>query len=248
MTSKPRQESVNGVYHVIMRGNNQMQIFCDSEDILKMMYIIKDLQEMESLDIYAYCFMGNHVHFMLHTNDNLSKLFQRIEISYIRWYNKKYERVGHVFQGRFISKAVEHSDYYLAGMQYIFNNPVKAGLCTSPYNYKWSSLREMFLPVAGVPKICVPYRNLPLHDRLNIMDSKLDLTDWEPNARLTDAELKEAVMDLLKVEEWKDVQLSSEHEVKNCVVELQRLGASQRTIVRLLGITRHNVRKLLMEA
>jgi hypothetical protein len=68
----------------------------------------------------------------------------RIGSSYAWWYNRKYDRSGHVFQGRYGSECVEDNTYLLTVMRYIHNNPVKAGMVRVPEEYKWSSLQAYY--------------------------------------------------------------------------------------------------------
>ena len=84
--------------------------------------------------------MENHVHFIIFEgSDDLSRIMKRINTSYAYYFNKKYQRVGHVFQDRFRSEAIEKENYLLAALRYIHNNPVKAGIVSHPSQYQWSS-------------------------------------------------------------------------------------------------------------
>ena len=75
--------------------------------------------------------MNNHVHIVIKQGkDEISRIMKRINTSYATYYNKKYERVGHVFQDRYKSEAIIGSErYLLTAIRYIHNNPVKAGIC-----------------------------------------------------------------------------------------------------------------------
>ncbi len=67
---------------------------------------------------------------------------KRISSSYVYWYNKKYDRCGHLFQERFKSEAVESDAYFLTVLKYIHQNPVKARITKEPKAYLWSSYNE----------------------------------------------------------------------------------------------------------
>ena len=87
--------------------------------------------------------MGNHIHLLLKEGiDSISRTMGRINTSYARYFNKKYNRVGHVFQDRYKSEAVEQEAYLLTLIRYIHNNPVKAKIVTTPSHYRWSSYNE----------------------------------------------------------------------------------------------------------
>ena len=80
--------------------------------------------------------MTNHVHLLIHEKEEpVAKTMQRIATRYAWWYNQKYERSGHVFQGRYGSECVEDDEYLLTVIRYIHNNPVKAGIVTQPEDF-----------------------------------------------------------------------------------------------------------------
>ena len=93
--------------------------------------------------------MSNHVHLLLRQGDEeLWQTLRRISVSYLMWYNKKYERIGPLFQGRFTSKAIADDRQLLATTRYIHCNPLKAKLSDS-LSYKWSSY-DCYLGAAGI--------------------------------------------------------------------------------------------------
>jgi len=148
MARQARVLSNTGIYHIMLRGNERKNIFRDSADKLKFLEgLIKKHKEIAFL-VYAYCLMNNHVHLLLNTNNNdLASIMRGIAVRYATFYNWKYQRVGHVFQDRFKSEAVEDELYLLAVVRYIHNNPVKAGIVSKPSDYKWSSFGKYITPV-----------------------------------------------------------------------------------------------------
>ena len=87
--------------------------------------------------------MGNHVHLLMkEKKETLEQIFKRIGSRYVIWFNRKYQRCGHLFQDRYKSEVVETDPYFSVVLRYIHNNPVKAGLCSSLSEYKWSSYKE----------------------------------------------------------------------------------------------------------
>jgi len=94
-------------------------------------------------ELYGYCLMDNHIHLLIkETEEPISNVIKRICSSYVYWYNMKYERVGHLFQDRFRSENVESLRYFLTVLRYIHQNPYKAGLVKSVFDWRWSSLHE----------------------------------------------------------------------------------------------------------
>ena len=137
MPRKARKLSTTGIYHVILRGINRKTIFHDDEDKEVFLYKLKRIVG-EQFELYCFCLMDNHVHLLVKT-DQLASRMKSIGVSYVAWYNKKYDRSGHLFQDRFRSEVVEEEMYLLPCLRYIHQNPVKAGLCKFVTEYRWSS-------------------------------------------------------------------------------------------------------------
>jgi len=135
-----REEYKGGIYHVIARGNNKEYIF--KEDIDKG-YFIKQLKE--SIDgmnyrVFGYVLMDNHYHILIQTMDKkLQEIMHQINNKYSKYFNAKYKRVGHVFQGRYKATLVQDERYLIWVLRYIHQNPVQAGICKTVSEYKWSS-------------------------------------------------------------------------------------------------------------
>ncbi len=143
MPRQARMFSDTGIYHIMIRGNEKRKIFLDDEDRRRFISTLFEKAPEENTDIYAYCLMSNHVHLLLHDEYyNIARLMKRINVSFVYYFNKKYKRVGHLFQDRFKSEIVCNDDYLLAAVRYIHNNPVKAGLVNSPERYLWSSYND----------------------------------------------------------------------------------------------------------
>ena len=143
MSRDKRRESGTGFYHVVTRGNNKEKIFDRTGDKIEFKNILKRELNEYPVTIYAYCIMTNHVHLMLETEQKvLSRFMQRVNSTYAEGYNSKYDRYGHVFQGRYYSDCVETEEYYWCCLRYIHNNPVKVYLAGQPFNYRFSSAGE----------------------------------------------------------------------------------------------------------
>lgn len=140
MPRLPRVMANTGIYHVMLRGVNRMNIFLNHDDKAKFLEILGDMNSEGEYTLYGYCIMDNHVHLLIkEERDPISRTMKRICISYSYYFNKKYERVGHLFQDRFRSERIEFEDYLLACIRYIHNNPVKALIVEEPSDYEWSS-------------------------------------------------------------------------------------------------------------
>ncbi|WP_394967733.1 transposase [Candidatus Allofournierella merdipullorum] len=147
MPRKARQLSPSGVYHIMLRGIDKMQIFPSASDSLHFLAILDFVQSPE-FEVLAYCLMGNHVHLLIKTTkDNIESLeaaMKSLGVRYVNFFNRKYQRVGTLFQGRFVSQPVATVGYFLRVLRYIHNNPVVAGLAKEPGDYPYNSYQDYF--------------------------------------------------------------------------------------------------------
>ena len=134
-----RVEYSGAVYHVINRGNAGEYLYRSSRDRKKYLSYLAKAVKRFSIKIHTYCLMRNHVHILMETqHPNLSKSVQWMNVSYAVYFNRKYKRNGHLFQGRFKSILVDADSYLKQLSRYIHLNPVRAGLVDRPADYDWS--------------------------------------------------------------------------------------------------------------
>ncbi|HZK44064.1 MAG TPA: transposase [Syntrophomonadaceae bacterium] len=138
-----RLKSEFTTYHIIVRGNERKDIFTDSGDKKRLLETLVKVKEKYNFHIYAYCLMDNHFHLIIYDNGNdISLIMKSLNISYVMYFNKKYKRVGHLFQDRYKSEIVDSDRYLLELSKYIHNNPVKANIVENARDYEWSSFRH----------------------------------------------------------------------------------------------------------
>ena len=131
---------MSNIYHVMIRGVNRQPIFENDGDRFHFMSVLKECKEISEFRLHAFCLMPNHVHFLIEpAGEPLGMVFRRIGVRYAVWYNRKYQRAGHLFQDRFRSENVENNLYYMTVLRYILQNPMKAGLESRLGSYRWSS-------------------------------------------------------------------------------------------------------------
>lgn len=124
----------------MIRGNERKNIFIDDKDKLRFMETINQMKDGQRFKLHAFCLMDNHVHLLISEGtEDIARVIKRIAVSYVFYFNKKYKRVGHLFQDRFKSESVEEDNYILSLARYIHQNPVKAGMVKNPGDYQWSS-------------------------------------------------------------------------------------------------------------
>lgn len=135
-----RIEYPGAVYHVTSRGNARKSIFLEDTDRQVFLEVLKTVVEKYNWLCHAYCLMDNHYHILVETPDpNLSLGMRQLNGVYTQGFNRRHNRVGHVFQGRYKSILVEKNEYLLELCRYLVLNPVRAGVVSKPKKWNWSS-------------------------------------------------------------------------------------------------------------
>lgn len=247
MSRVARKQSKYGIFHVMLRGIDRQVIFQDDEDCEKYLQCLADTQEISDFTLYAYCLMGNHVHLLIQEGkESLSQIFKRIGVRYVYWYNWKYKRTGHLFQDRFKSEPIEDDAYFLAVLRYIYQNPVKAGICKKAEEYRWSSC-------------CVqsPYCSLIDQVKLNTLifpksfpafleeNSEMVFLDANIDRRLNDTEAAEKIRTLCRLTSTTDFSRFAQEQQRNYLRQLQEEHCSIRQLARLTGLTKGQIERLL---
>ncbi len=152
MGRRPRIEYEGAIYHVIQRGNNKEHVFANDDDKAFLLRQVDECRRGLGFELFGYVVMSNHYHFLLKTGSKpLSKIMHRINGNYARYFNWKYQRSGHVFQGRYKAILVQDERYLFAVLRYIHRNPVDAGVASTTIDYAYSSdrfyRRQQGLPV-----------------------------------------------------------------------------------------------------
>ncbi len=144
-----RIEFPGAVYHITSRGNERKAIFLDDQDHKNFLETIHRVTVRYNWLCHAYCLMDNHYHLIIETPDgNLSIGMRQLNGVYTQLFNNRYERAGHLFQGRFKVVVVQKDSHLMEACRYIVLNPVRAKIMESPRLWKWSS----YLPTAGGAK------------------------------------------------------------------------------------------------
>jgi len=167
------------IVHVYNRGNNREKIFHDQGDYKAFLFrvglalgIEPEILQKENLlsvpysririnadrnlfKLHAFCLMPNHFHLLIEQTGDIpvSKLISQLCTSYAMYVNKKYKRVGHVFQDKFKAVLIENNPQLMWISAYIHMNPVKAKLVKHPSEYKWSSYLD-FADERNLPIVC----------------------------------------------------------------------------------------------
>ncbi len=131
------------------RGNERQELFREDGDKARFLQLLSRVVEEQGLVIHAYVLMDNHYHLMVETpNANLAESLRQLNGVYTQWFNRKYHRVGHLFQGRYKAILVGKETHLMALCVYLALNPVRAKMVKHPKEYAWSSYRA----TAGLAK------------------------------------------------------------------------------------------------
>ena len=254
MPRKPRKLSSTGIYHIILRSVNQHIIFEDDSDYHKFLYILSDCKMKYSIEIYAYCLMNNHIHILMKSSsEKLSSFFQSLGSKFVRWYNNKYLRSGHLFQERFHSTAIETDHAFLAALVYIHNNPIKASMCRYPSEYYWSSCSTYYGRKNSLVDLAYPISIAGSKDSLLAFFSR-ESDNSNDNLFANDhRQSKHFLTDDKALEIFKSItRLSSTSETANiCKVErnsyirvLRKVGLTIKQVARLMDTSETTVKRL----
>ena len=137
-----RIEFPGAIYHVTARGDRLEPIFDDDGDRQTLLRVADDALYRFDATVLAYCLMGNHYHFVMQTHrSNLSLLMRHINGVYTQRFNRRHQKVGHLFQGRFKAILVDREPYLLEVCRYVELNPVRSGMVPTAADWPWSSFR-----------------------------------------------------------------------------------------------------------
>jgi REP element-mobilizing transposase RayT len=180
MPRKRRFINPGEIHHVMSRGLDGMPLFLDDEDREKFIKTTGNIFIDGSCHCYAWVLMDNHYHFVIRPLDHsLQKIMRRINGSYARYFNKKYNRRGYVFQDRFKSVATQEYWYLKELIRYVNLNPLRAGIVKSIdelVKYKWSGHCE----IMGLVKGCGWFSAISILERFGktIAESRLGYMEW----------------------------------------------------------------------
>jgi REP element-mobilizing transposase RayT len=135
-----RIEFDGALYHVTSRGNGKRDIFLDDTDRLIFLDTLEEVIKKFNWLSHAYCLMNNHYHLLVETPDgNISSGMRHLNGVYTQRFNKRHNKVGHLFQGRYKAILINKESHLLEVARYIVLNPVRAKLVEKPQFWKWSS-------------------------------------------------------------------------------------------------------------
>lgn len=248
MARSPRQKSYTKVYHIIIRGINKQDILLDTQDFRKFSKELRRVKEKYKFEIYAYAFMSNHVHLIIKDeNENLEIMMKSLTVSYSNYFNKKYERVGHLFENRFKSYAIEDESYLKNVVRYIHKNPENAGL--KPY--KWTSYYEYInnkQKMIDTKKVMRLFDNSVENFKAYHSNYK-KYQDYDKNyeliSKLQDEEAIKLIQEILNEPNLVKIQNYEINKKNESIQKILKIeGITKVQISRILGINRKTIYKI----
>ena len=248
MPRTERSKSNTGIYHIIARGIGHQRIFEQVEDYRQFLDYLYAIKKKSGFTLYAYTFMDNHIHLLLKEGpEPISQIFQRLGTSYAQWFNGKYERDGHLFQNRFRSEPVENDCYFLTALLYIYQNPVRAGICRVAADYEWGSRRFLGKGIGIVDETelaeIVPIISIKQKEHELIED----YFPGDPRIRRRSAYADNTVAVMIKslcgVQHGSEFQHMPREEQQTAVALLRKEKVPVRQIARMTGISKCIIEK-----
>lgn len=244
MARLPRRLSNSGYMHLIERGIGKQIIFETDKDYYFYLKMLRKYSSETGVTICAYCLMDNHVHLLVHDmNVMVPEMMKKIGVCYSGYYNKKYERSGHLFQNRYLSETVEDEKYFLSVFRYILNNPVKAGICPAA-KYEWSSYRQYgdSASFTDTTLLCKLLGDYTQYEAFITEENNDACLEFEPIKR-DDEWAKQVIYSSLRVKSGTALQAYGRAERDKALRVLKEKGLTIRQIERLTGINRGAIQR-----
>ncbi len=263
MPRRAREKSVTGIYHVMLRGTNRQDIFEDRADYWKFLKLLHQQTSPEDelghpqpprCTVYAYCLMTNHVHLLIRAAGvDIASPMRSIAISYVQYFNAKYDHSGHLFQDRYKSEPVNQMSYFITLLRYIHQNPVAGGMVRKVEDYAWSSWCEYDGSESCAFRICdteyvfnqvspeelYALVNEPLPKAMNILDF-----NNEAVVRVSDELLRAYFSEICQERHPKALLHHDREERNRIILQLKKYGGSIRQISRITGVSEGIIRNV----
>jgi REP element-mobilizing transposase RayT len=241
MPRKPRVETV-GYYHIVNRGVEQRKVFVENKDYEYFLELLCTYAPYYNITLHNYCLMSNHYHLLLEISEpTLSKFMRQINSNYAIYFNKKYKRVGHLWQGRFKSWVVANDAYLYTLMLYIEQNPLKAKVVKKLEEYPYSSA---YYFLQGKPTECLRNAWVAQH-YTDPKEIKAFLNSSVDSTQLQELKKASSLVEALNVENKLDLKALEKRFQKikgikqrnQLIVEAYKEGYSQYNIATIVGVS-----------
>ncbi|PHR54703.1 MAG: hypothetical protein COA44_12505 [Arcobacter sp.] len=250
MARRPRLD-LAGFHHVLNRGVEKRKIFIDEDDYKYFLELMCVGCLQNDINVHSYSLLSNHYHILIETKrDNLSKFMRSLNAHYASYFNRKYKRVGHLWQGRFKSWYVNDEAYLYTLIKYIEFNPIEAKMVKMLRDYKFSSYNS-FLD-KGKPLSCLEnslmFKNYEtIKERKEFFEMDYDKDDLKmitkaSNSIVSPLNKKEpSLKKLYKLLENFETKKERNIKIKESIV----LGYSQSQVAKVLGLSQPAIASIL---
>ncbi|NRD76742.1 transposase [Bacillus sp. BRMEA1] len=185
MVRQVRTWFAGAMYHVTSRGIRKSPLFMEDEDYERYFAILEEAKDKYPFILHSYCLMTNHTHLQIETCETpLPIIMKHLNTKYAKFFNKKYDFSGHVFDKRYGAELLNSPEYEIDVSKYIHLNPVTAGMVTAPEGYPWSSYRAYVFnetkPLIDSARILSYFPAPPAQYYLHYMKSRItDKMIWQ---------------------------------------------------------------------
>ena len=242
----------SGFHHIINRGVNRGDIFSSTEDKEKFLEIVCEVSSRYDFKIHAYVLMNNHYHLLLENQrENLSHGMRQINSTYAKYYNKKYKRLGHFWQGRFKSWYVFDTNYLFVLFKYLEFNPIEAKITKKAGEYQYTLLHDIIKD--DVKPCCKDSFVLQWYDSttelLKAVGIKMSTTEFEKIEQFQKDTIiykstPKRVEQKLKLEDYLKKEMSKKDR-NEAILKAYQNGFMQSEIAKFLELSGAGVSKIL---
>lgn len=248
MARQARAKSLSGYYHVITRGIGRQVLFEEDRDYEYFISLLKKYSLETNVSVCAYCLMNNHVHILLFDPDDAISLFmKKIGVSYSWFFNKKYERTGHLFQDRYRSEPIHDNAYLLTAFRYILQNPQKASICQTE-SYPWSSYHsyEDENSFVNTDMIRTLIGSFSDYEKFLSQNEDSECLEFEVRKR-DDESSRQQLCLILDISDGMKLQSFDKTERDKALRKLKEEGFNPFQVARLTGLGRSTVRRIMLD-
>ena len=243
MARGPRNFINMSFFHIMVQGINKEYIFNRDEDKIQYLEFINKVKGEIDIYIVSYCIMDNHVHILIKEDsiESLSSFMHKVNTLYAMYYNKKYDRVGYVFRDRYKSQVIYSEKQLYTCLNYIHNNPIKAGICKLASEYGYSSYNEY---IKNMEEIQRNINGLLIKEE--IVDKKENFLEVEEEKEI---EIQKAIEEYIRIHNINYDNLKNDKKNLKEIIAMLRnnYDLSLRKISLYIDVGRETVRNIAKE-
>lgn len=242
MARKARVQSKTGIYHIIIRGIEEMNVFAKDAEKERFLSVVERYKVICGYEVYGYAVLDNYVHLVIKENEiKLGNIMKRIGVKFVSEYNSAHQRTGSVFYDRFKSEVVESEEYLVQVLRFIHQEPVRFGAVMDINRYAYSSQQSYNKELDGLvdrQKVMEIFGG-SLARFKRFMNELTDDSCMEANrTRISDEELAEKLLSLADVETRQQLKMLTKSTRNRLLREIKELsGASVWQLSRVSGFS-----------